>query len=394
MTTTEIAELPLLEPGSPPAELDRLRELGWAARSERGLEVLRHDECHAVLKHPLLRTRWSERLDAFELREGPVREMWDRMLISSQGPARKRLRRPLSRLLSPRTSESLRDVSREIAEDLADEIADGDTADLLEAVAWQLPPRMYCHLVSADKRFAATAAALSDGIISPILTVDLSRQQESVDALIEARRFAAEHIRARSAELGDDFTSRLIREQEKSGLSDAELVDEAVTLMAASIDNTVHQIAIAFGVLLEERSRWESLLREPGGVEAAVDETIRLRPRFGSILRVPIEDVDLFGVHVPAGSQVHVNVRAAQRDPRAFGDATDTFVADRQSTGQHVMFGNGQYSCIGRFLARIEVQECVSVFLERFPDLRLDGDWTVRHTPVVSEVTSLKVRLR
>lgn len=58
------------------------------------------------------------------------------------------------------------------------------------------------------------------------------------------------------------------------------------------------------------------------------------------------------------------------------------------------MFGRGPYSCLGQWLARMEVQETLRAMLERFPVVRLAGvprrsvdmfSLAAEHLPVVLE---------
>jgi cytochrome P450 len=386
--------VPHLDPEAAALEdLAEAREQSWVATSNRGLEVLRYAEGWEALRHPKLEKghAWPRRLDIMGITEGPVREQWERMLICVEGPMRNHLRIPLSRLLRPKQVEALRGVARQIAIDVLDEIDDPSDVDLMQQVCWKIPPRMYCHLVSAPVELAETAARLSDSCAAPVLTADLSRRQEHLDAFAEVFDFVREHVEARRGHLGDDFTSVMIRQQEAGLLTEQELVEEGVALLIASIDNTVNQAGLLFGELLDRPAVWARVAADPSLVPAAVEETIRFRPRFGTIFRLAVEDVELFGRHVPAGTWVYVSVRAAQRDPRVWADP-DVFDIDRAQTAP-LMFGNGIYNCLGQHLARIELQELVAVLGQRYPGMRLSRPWTRLDTNAVTEVGDVHVSL-
>src|SRR3712207_2995260 len=108
-------------------------------------------------------------------------------------------------------------------------------------LAWRIAPGVYCELFSAPLEEAPTAARLSDSTLGPILTQDAARRQESLDAFVESQAFVREHVDRRRGDLGDDFTSALIREQEAGNLTEEELVDSGVGLLQTAIDNTVDQ---------------------------------------------------------------------------------------------------------------------------------------------------------
>ncbi|MEA2176904.1 MAG: hypothetical protein QOG77_201 [Solirubrobacteraceae bacterium] len=387
--------LPRLDPETATlAELGDARERSWVASSDRGLEVLRYSEGMSLLRDRRFKKggTFLWRLDAFGITEGPVREAWNRMLVTNDGEMRSHLRLPMSRLLGRRQTDKLRDAVTAIVHRVLDEAPDGDDIDLMEHVAWRIAPGVYCELFSAPLEEAPTAARLSDSTLGPILTMDAARRQESLDAFVESEAFVREHVDNRRGDLGDDFTSALIREQEAGNLTEEELVGTGVGLLQASIDNTVHQMGLAVGTLLEDPARWARIVADPGLIPNAVEEVIRFRPRFGTIFRIAADDLELNEVGVQAGAAVFVSVRAGQRDPRAF-EEPDTFVLDREPLAP-LMFGNGPYSCLGQHLARMEVRALLEALVERFPGVHLTAPMTHRDFNAVTEVESLCGALR
>jgi len=387
--------LPWLEPDAATlADLADARERSWVAASARGYEVLRYAEGAALLRDRRFKKGASFlwRLDAFGITEGPVRAAWERMLVTNDGEARTHLRLPLSRLLGMRRMARLEDTVRAIVDGVLDEVPAGEDVDLMERVAWRIPPLVYCELFSAPPEEAPRAARLSDSTLGPILTMDAARRQESIDAFLESEEFVRTHVDRRRGDLGDDFTSALIREQQAGNLTESELVETGIGLLQASIDNTVHQIGLTLGTLLEAPGRWERVVADPAVVPRAVEEVIRLRPRFGTIFRIAASDLDLDGLDVAEGTAVFVSVRAGQRDPRAFADP-DAFVIDREPAPP-LMFGNGPYSCLGQHLARMEIRALVEALAERFPAARLTAPMTQRDFNAVTEVETLRGVLR
>ena len=58
-----------------------------------------------------------------------------------------------------------------------------------------------------------------------------------------------------------------------------------------------------------------------------------------------------------------------------------------------LMFGSNHYSCLGATLARLEITETMKIIAERFPDIRMKGDWRKVEGPLVTEVEHLRVSL-
>jgi cytochrome P450 len=383
--------LPWVDPDAATIEeLAAIRERSWAARSARGLEVLRYDEGIALLRDRrfLKGATFRRRLDNLGLIDGPIREAYDRMLVSNDGEQRTHLRAPHTRLLGPRRALLHAETTRRIVDGVLDELPTDAEVDLLQEIAWKLPPRMYCTLVSAPLELAPVAARLSDSSLAPILTVDHGRRQEAIDAYCEAIEFVRSNVDRRRGDLGDDFTSALIREQEEGNLTEEEMLQTGVSLLQASIDNTVHQIALVLGTLLEEPERWRRIVAVPALIPRAIEEVIRLRPRFGTIFRVAGSDLTFRDLEVAEGTELYVSVRAGQRDPSAF-EEPDSFVLDREPKPP-LMFGHGAYNCLGQHLARLEISTLLEALVARFPQLHLTAPWSLEEFNAVTEVQMLR----
>jgi len=377
-------------------DLDELVSAGrrnWAARSARGVEVLRFDEGHMAMSHPDLEKAPSflNRLDRMGVTEGRERELWEYIVPTTEGDRRNRLRIPLAGLLRPSQINKLKDEVAGIAASVLDTLGEAKEFDFQRQVAWYVPPRMYCHLVSAPDELADTAARLSDDTLSPLLTEDHSRRDLMRDTFFESFEFVREHIDAKRGNLGDDFTSVMIRQQEEGLLTETELIAQGVSILQGSIDNTVTQLGLVLYTLLEDRTRWEAIVADPSKIPAAIEECIRLFPRFNTIFRLAGKDVELNGLEIPEGTWVYVSARAGHRDETVFADA-DTYNIDRP-TWRPLQFGNGQYNCLGQNLARLEISEVLKALVERYPTLHLNGDAVWHETNAVTEMKSLPVAI-
>lgn len=384
----------IVEIGEEPGRLAALRCRSALVRSRRGLEVLRYQPALEVLEHKELEkgASFQRRLDDVGIVDGEGRAVWERMLVTAEGERRRHLRIPFTGLLRGPHIARLRDDIRRIVAEAIDEVEDVADVDLMREVAWKVPSRVYCHLVSAPLDQAEYAAHLSDSTLAPILTCDRSRRQESIDAFSETYQFVSRHLEERRRTgLGDDFTSIMIRQQMDGRQSEEELVFEGIALLQASIDNTVHQIGLVLGTLLESPDRWQALCRDRSLVPAGVEEAMRLHPRFGTVFRYAPAETMLGEVPVPAESWVFVSVRSANLDADQF-EQPEEFRFDR-GTRRALQFGGGPYSCLGQVMARTEMHEVVAALAERFPDARLLGDWSRHVTNAVTETSHLRVRL-
>lgn len=379
--------------GEDVTRLDELRNASWAVASARGIEVLRFAPGVAALEHKALfkGVSFQRRLDELGLTDGPARDDWEQMLVTTEGAHRRALRRPFAVLLAGPQVKRLTAEIRSIIEDVLDEV-EGDEIDLMAELSWKVPSRVYCHLVAAPMDQAPLVASLSDRTLAPILTGDTSRRQDSIDAFKTTRDFVREQLGARRLEgLGDDFASIMIRQQEDGLQTEDELIYEGIALLQASVDNTVHQIGLMLGTLLEDATRWQAVVADSGLIAPAIEEAMRLAPRFNTVFRYAPEETELNGLTISADTWVFVSTISASRDGTQFDDPL-SFRFDRTMV-RAPQFGGGPYSCLGQTLARLEMRETLAAVSARFPSLKLDGPWHRHVTNAVTEVTKLHAHI-
>ncbi len=159
-----------------------------------------------------------------------------------------------------------------------------------------------------------------------------------------------------------------------SDLTDGDLTDEelrgmSLLLLAAGLDTTANTIALGTFALLENPAQLAALRADPALADGAVEELLRYLTVAKTFLRTALEDVELGGRTVEAGTAVILSYHAADRDPDRFPEphALDL----RRDAGGHLAFGHGPHLCLGRQLARVELRVALPALLTRFPTLRL-----------------------
>jgi len=374
-------------------ELARVREQSWIARSDRGFEVLTYDEGFQVLEHPSLEKgpTFKYRIEKFGLR-GAANEWFSRSVPASEGEYRKRLRAPLAAVFRPSQIAKLQEAVRSIARNAVDSIEPGSTVDFMGQVGWVVPSQTYCDLVSIPYEMAPRIRYYGESILGAILPMDTGRREETEQAILDSIELARQYLDARRGNLGDDFTSVLIRQQERGVITEEEMLIEAFSILQASVDNTAQQLGNVVGILLSDPGRWEALRQDPSTVDAVIEEAIRLVPRFCTIFRYVPEDVELNDVVLPKDSWVFVSVRAGQRDPAVYDDP-DTWNPARP-VDRRLMFGAGPYNCLGQNLARMEIREVLLAMVDRFAAVELASPWVRGETNAVSETKRLEIVAR
>lgn len=103
-----------------------------------------------------------------------------------------------------------------------------------------------------------------------------------------------------------------------------------------------------------------------------VEESLRLHPPIWTFPRGAVDDDEIGGYHIPAGSSLLIPPYAAHRDP-ANWDSPDEFRPERFCPAHpkppryaYLPFGGGARRCIGHHLATLEIQLTVAMLTQRY----------------------------
>ena len=77
--------------------------------------------------------------------------------------------------------------------------------------------------------------------------------------------------------------------------------------------------------------------------------------------------MEVAGIAIEPGQEVLCWIASANRDRVEWGDTADVFDITRADARHHIAFGKGPHTCIGSWLARLELQVIVGAIASRFP---------------------------
>jgi cytochrome P450 len=188
-----------------------------------------------------------------------------------------------------------------------------------------------------------------------------------------ARAFRSLQARLEAVIDSADASSVLAAAAAGSPLTRAELVSNAAVLLFGGIETTEGMIANAVLAVLEHPAELARIAGDPGLLDAALEESLRLEPAAAVVDRYATADVELGGTQVSEGALVRVSIAAANRDPAVFADP-DRFDLDRPPARRHIAFAHGPHVCVGVHLARLEARTALARLFGRLPGLRLDPE--------------------
>jgi cytochrome P450 len=204
-------------------------------------------------------------------------------------------------------------------------------------------------------------------------------------AQARARMDANPALRAQPANLIEAMIAA--RDTEGSGLDDADVAGNVLTMLLAGEDTTANTLAWMIYLLSRHpealrRARDEVSGKDLGKYEnasalpyldACINETMRLKPVAPIIMLEPIKDTKAADIELPAGTLIMCLMRAGATDERRFPDA-QAFAPERWLSGPSsssakrvaMPFGAGPRLCPGRYLAMLEMKMVVAMLLARF----------------------------
>lgn len=162
-------------------------------------------------------------------------------------------------------------------------------------------------------------------------------------------------------------------------------------LLQAGLDTTVNGISAVLLHLSNNPKQWASLRADPALASAAFDEAVRLESPVQTFFRTVARPAELGGFVLEPGTKVLMLLGAANRDPRRF-EAPDKYMIGRPA-GDHVGFGTGIHHCIGRPLAKLEVETLLRRMAVRVERIEPLGPPVRRLNNTVRGLASLPVRL-
>ncbi len=213
----------------------------------------------------------------------------------------------------------------------------------------------------------------------------VSRIDEVVYRLIESRR--------RGTGTADDLLAALLEASdpaEGAGLTDRELRDATITMLLAGHETSAHALASTLSLIFRSPVVEERLVREVHEVlkcrlpertdldrleyaNMTFAEAIRLYPSIWIMERRVVDDDEIGGYAIPAGSMLLISPYVLHRHPRYWRDGgrfdperfSATQMADRPRHA-YIPFGAGPHQCIGRFMAPMVARLIVSMIVQRF----------------------------
>jgi cytochrome P450 len=297
-----------------------------------------------------------------------IGQVMGRTILEMDPPEHQRHRALVAKAFRARVLDQWTAIIDATIGELIDAFAADGRADLIPQLTFPFPVRVIARILGLPEADWPRFLRLSTQLIAV-----MRNWEGAVAASRELRGYFAEIIADRRRHTRDDLVSQLISaEVDGRRLSDDEIFPFLLLLLPAGAETTYRSSSNLLFGLLSEPDQLAAVRGDRGLVPQAIEEALRWESPLLTVARSATEDVELGGVHIPAGAFVAVSLGAANRDPGRYADP-DAFDMFRDGT-QHMTFGDGAHKCLGMHLARLEMRVLLNAALDRLPGLRLDPD--------------------
>ncbi len=382
--TSDISNLDLMNP--PEGFIDNpfpfydalLSSAPVLAQPDGSVLLSRHADLDRIYRDTTLYS--SDKKAVFGPKFGPGSPLFEHhttSLVFSDPPLHTRVRKIMTSALTPRAIARMEPGLIQTVDRLLDRLEDKRQVDLIEDYAATIPIQIIGNLLDVPVGEREPLRDWSLAILGALEPALSAKQLEDGHAAVrDFKEYLADLVARRRAAPGDpetDVLTRLIRgEGADEKLSEIELLQNCIFILNAGHETTTNLIGNGLALLHDHPEQRQRLMDDPSLINSAVEEVLRFRSpnQFGN--RETTADVVIDGRSIAKGTNLHLCIGAANRDPAVFPDP-GLFDISRKPN-RHLAFAGGPHVCAGLTLARLEGRVALSRFVTRFPDFQLSDE--------------------
>ena len=287
------------------------------------------------------------------------------------------MRHPVAQAFKRKAIEAYAPRVRRCVDELLDRHPGNGMMEFVQESASPLPVLIISDILGIPasdraqiKRWCDAFSIVALNFYSTITEAQLRAGSAAVQSFSDYLRDLVEDCQ-RSPDSTGLLSALVEAEHEGDQLSFDELVANVILLLNAGNETTTVLLSNLAYVLCTRPDIQAELRRDPSGVPAMIEETLRYYPPVQFIGRLAAQDTTMNGKAIKAGELVIVFLGAAGRDRDAI-DAPQDFLSNRPKS-PHMSFGAGPHVCLGLQLARLEARILSEAMLARYSSIDLTG---------------------
>ncbi|PBC35868.1 cytochrome [Rhodococcus sp. ACPA4] len=363
-----------------------LRDIGPAAYMAKYdmWGTFRYDEVKRVLGDP--HTFISGRGIAMS---DTINTAWAEFMALKDGEEHAIPRRIMMQGIGPKPALAYQSNIDVAAKDVVDRILEMGEFDGVPEVAQRMPSAVFMYALGAENAVAGPEmlrwATDSYHCTGPEGTYDDTLP--SVEKLINfvASSLGRDQVRAGS------LAAQAWAAADAGKVTDEQALGIIGVAALAGLDTTASLIGNLLLLFARHPAQWAIVRDDPSLVPSAVIEGARMESTAQWFTRVTSCEVQLGEITIPAGSRMLHSYASANRDERHYPNAHIFDV--RRNPTDHLAFGYGLHSCVGKNLSGLEVTSLFKELARRVDRIELNGEPHLHPNNIIRGMESVPLKI-
>ncbi|MBY4012753.1 cytochrome P450 [Rhodococcus fascians] len=292
-----------------------------------------------------------------------------------EAPDHTRMRRLTNRWFTPKLIKQWVQVTRESINGILDELSPGQEVDAHFELGIHPTHVTMCKILDmpigdVEGMFWALWDAMLINASDPVEGT-LEKSRAGLQFMFDQTR---ERLEEKKRNPGHGLVDELLDGYNKGELTWDEVLGTTVLLYMSGGPNPAYLIGAGFKLFAERPDIMAEFRDNPAARGKIINELARLNPVELIITRFPTEDIEIRGVHIPAGSTVKFPIGAANRDPETFAEP-NTFDMHRPvEASRNLTFSLGTHTCAGQLISLAETEAILGAVAKRYTRVELARD--------------------
>ena len=318
-----------------------------------------------------------------------------RSLVHMDNPDHQLYRSLTQKWFAPPNLESLKKDIRNIAKEYVNKMVDhGNECDFAKDVAIFYPLRVIMSILGVPKEDEPRMLRLTQELFGG-RDEDMIRDESETSSESNTITDFFEYFNAltedRRKNPTNDVSSVIANAQiNNEQLGHLEAMSYYIIIATAGHDTTSSSTAGGILALIENPDQLSKLKNNPSLMTSAVEETIRWVTPVKNFFRTATQNYDLKDREIKKDDSILLCYPSGNRDEEIFDDPFK-FKVDR-SPNRHLAFGHGAHLCLGKYLAKIEMEIFYEELFKKIDNIQLNGEPEWVKASFVSGLKSLPIK--
>lgn len=296
-----------------------------------------------------------------------LNRMW---LIHADGRQHMRYRMIISKALALSMKQIPAHITSSVNQ-LIDQVESKGGMEFIQQFAHNLPSLVITKILGIpekDLNLVVESSELSSKVFGST-QADYELAMKAQQKLLELDAYLKELLLERMEDQQEDMLSYFLSVDDNGDkLSLDEIAAQCAALLFGGHETTRSMLGNGLLALLKHPEQMEELKQNPSLIKTAVPEMLRYDSPVQFTVRVVIQDIEIFGQRIPAGSPVMFCFGSANHDPAKFSQPVQFDI--KRNEARNLSFGMGAHSCSGAQLAVMEAEIAFNILLQRLPNMK------------------------